>query len=64
MNGREVDGMKWLARPAPVIPPEILKVLWEDPQEKRYVKGLIQNLVREIEQPLDVTRSYALVTDL
>ncbi|CAA7012936.1 unnamed protein product [Microthlaspi erraticum] len=67
LNGKEVDGMKWVARPAPVIPPEMIKVLWEDPQGKRYVKDLIQSLVKEIEQPLDVnhlTRSHALVTDL
>lgn len=65
MNGKKVDGMKWVVRPATsVIPPEILKALWEDPKEKRYVKSVIQNLVREIEQPLDVTRSHTLVEDL
>ncbi|ESQ47488.1 hypothetical protein EUTSA_v10020149mg [Eutrema salsugineum] len=63
MNGMEIDGMKWVVRPATtVIPHEILKVLWEDPQGKRYVKGLIQNLVREIEQPLDAAPIAAMHT--
>lgn len=52
--------MKWVARPATVIPHEILRVLWKDPQEKRYVKGLIQNMVREIEQPLDASHISAI----
>ncbi|VVA98584.1 unnamed protein product [Arabis nemorensis] len=59
LNGMEIDGMKWVVRPAPVIPHEILRVLWKDPQEKRYVKGLIQNMVREIEQPLDASHISA-----
>ncbi|XP_009102625.1 uncharacterized protein LOC103828748 [Brassica rapa] len=54
MNGKERNGKKWVVRPATtVIPHEILKVLWEDPQGMRYVKGLIKDMVREIEQPLD-----------
>lgn len=54
MNGKERNGKKWVVRPATtVIPNEILKVLWEDPQGMRYVKGLIKDMVREIEQPLD-----------
>lgn len=60
----EIDGKKLVVRPATVIPPEILKVLWKDPQEKRYVKRVIQNLVREFEQPVDATRCYTLMTDL
>ncbi|KAL0899233.1 hypothetical protein Bca101_083194 [Brassica carinata] len=54
MNGKERNGKKWVVRPAiTVIPPEIMKVLWEDSQGKRYVKDLIKNMVRETEQPLD-----------
>ncbi|KAL1210756.1 hypothetical protein V5N11_032300 [Cardamine amara subsp. amara] len=65
MNGKQIDGMKWVVQAATtVIPPEILTVLWEDPKEKRYVKSVIQNLVREIEKPLDVTCSHTLVRDL
>lgn len=65
LNGMEIDGKKLVVRPATtVIPPEILRVLWKDPQEKRYVKSVIQNLVREIEQPLDATRCHTLMTDL
>lgn len=58
--------MKWVVRPSKaVIPHEILRVLWKDPQEKRYVKGLIQSMVKEIEQPLDASRIAAtLVTNL
>ncbi|CAH8362307.1 unnamed protein product [Eruca vesicaria subsp. sativa] len=53
MNGKEINGKKWVVRPATtVIPHEILKVLWEDPHGKSYVKGLIKTMVREIEQPL------------
>ncbi|KAL9292452.1 putative RNA recognition motif domain, nucleotide-binding alpha-beta plait domain superfamily [Arabidopsis thaliana] len=65
MNGMEIDGKKLVVRPATtVIPPEILRVLWKDPREKRYVKSVIQNLVREIEQPLDATRCHTLITEL
>ncbi|KAG7583075.1 RNA-binding domain superfamily [Arabidopsis suecica] len=65
LNGMEIDGKKLVVRPATtVIPPEILRVLWKDPQEKRYVISVIQNLVREIEQPLDATRCHTLMTDL
>ncbi|CAN8268671.1 unnamed protein product [Cochlearia groenlandica] len=65
LNGKEIDGMKWVARPASsIIPPVILKALWEDPKEKRFVKRMIQNMVREIEKPLETSLSYTLVTDL
>ncbi|CAL9222017.1 unnamed protein product [Arabidopsis halleri] len=65
LNGMEIDGKKLVVRPATtVIPPVILRVLWKDPQEKRYVKSVIHNLVREIEQPLDATRCRTLMTDL
>ncbi|KFK39624.1 hypothetical protein AALP_AA3G268000 [Arabis alpina] len=60
LNGKEINGMKWVVRPATVIPHEILRVLWKDPQEKRYVKDLFQNMVREIEQPLDTSHIAAI----
>ncbi|KAJ4894381.1 RNA-binding (RRM/RBD/RNP motifs) family protein [Raphanus sativus] len=64
MNGKERNGKKWVVRPATVIPHEILKVLWEDPQGMRYVKGLIKNMVREIEQPLDAAALSSLCSAL
>lgn len=65
MNGKERNGKKWVVRPATtVIPPEILKVLWEDPHGKRYVKGLIKDTVREIEQPVDAAALFSLCSAL
>ncbi|XP_010466671.1 PREDICTED: uncharacterized protein LOC104746834 isoform X2 [Camelina sativa] len=65
LNGMEIDGNKLVVRAAAtVIPPEILRVLWNDPQEKRYVKSVIRNLVREIEQPIDATSCHTLMADL
>ncbi|EOA29928.1 hypothetical protein CARUB_v10013033mg [Capsella rubella] len=65
LNGMEVDGNKLVVRAATaVIPPEILSLLWRDPQGKRYVKSVIRNLVREIEQPIDATSYHTLMQDL
>ncbi|XP_010488394.1 PREDICTED: uncharacterized protein LOC104766250 isoform X2 [Camelina sativa] len=65
LNGTEIDGNKLVVRAAKtVIPPEILRVLWKDPKEKRFVKSVIRNLVREIEQPIDATSCHTLTADL
>uniref|UniRef100_A0A2P2LFC2 RRM domain-containing protein n=1 Tax=Rhizophora mucronata TaxID=61149 RepID=A0A2P2LFC2_RHIMU len=53
LNGFEVDGKQWIAQPAPVFHPAILEVLWNHPDERRYVKALIHSMLRKIQQPIN-----------
>lgn len=61
LNGRKEDGKQWVVQPAPVFPPEILRVLWSQPDEKRRLKDIMCSYLHELgEKPL----STAGLTDL
>ncbi|VVA16114.1 PREDICTED: RNA-binding (RRM/RBD/RNP motifs) family [Prunus dulcis] len=49
LNGMEVDGNRWLARPAPVFPPEVLQVLWSRPDERIHVISVLRRLLQNTE---------------
>ncbi|KAL6954949.1 hypothetical protein U1Q18_044391 [Sarracenia purpurea var. burkii] len=51
LNGLKVCGSQWIAQPAPVFPPEVLHVLWKDPDGRRHLKSQIQSLLQKLEEP-------------
>ncbi|KAE8660074.1 hypothetical protein F3Y22_tig00116958pilonHSYRG00030 [Hibiscus syriacus] len=55
LNGLEVDENRWLALPAPVFPPVILRALWCRPEERQHVNAVIYKLLREVEKPISTT---------
>ncbi|KAK6929756.1 hypothetical protein RJ641_003850 [Dillenia turbinata] len=53
LNGMESNGGRWTAQPAPIFPRKIFKVLWNQPEGRRYLKSTIQELIKTIEKPLN-----------
>ncbi|KAJ4824378.1 hypothetical protein Tsubulata_034887 [Turnera subulata] len=45
LNGLQVEGRQWVAKPAPVFPPTILRVLWNHPEGRKHVKAVIRSLL-------------------
>ncbi|KAF5193023.1 RNA-binding (RRM/RBD/RNP motifs) family protein [Thalictrum thalictroides] len=52
LNGQVVDEHQLIAQPASVIPVEILKHLWSQPDGRRHLSTLIQKLCQNIEKAL------------
>ncbi|KAF9605704.1 hypothetical protein IFM89_018047 [Coptis chinensis] len=50
LNGQVVSGHQWIAQPVTLIPIEILKFLWSQPDGKRDVYSVIQNLCQKVEE--------------
>ncbi|KAF3456753.1 hypothetical protein FNV43_RR01407 [Rhamnella rubrinervis] len=48
LNGLKVDGKKWIAQPAPVFPPEMLKLLWTQPEERKHVISVLRRLLQNL----------------
>ncbi|XP_059650858.1 uncharacterized protein LOC132296876 [Cornus florida] len=48
LNGSRIDGQQLLARPATVVPPEILCMLWNQPGARRHVKAMVNSLVEKL----------------
>ncbi|KAL2242619.1 UNVERIFIED_CONTAM: hypothetical protein Sindi_0379900 [Sesamum indicum] len=48
LNGIEVGGRRLRAEPAPVFPPDILSVLWDQPEERKRVKATLQDLFNKL----------------
>ncbi|KAE8735972.1 Detected protein of unknown function [Hibiscus syriacus] len=55
LNGLEVDENWWVALPAPVFPPVILRALWCRPEGRQHVNAVIYKLSREVEKPISTT---------
>jgi hypothetical protein len=47
LNGMEIGPERLLAAPAPIYPPEILRALWNHPEEKRHVKAVVRGLIQK-----------------
>jgi hypothetical protein len=60
LNGKVVDGHQWVAQPAPVFPPEVLQVLWSQPDGRKHVIAAIHSLLRNLGGPIDMVE----LTDL
>lgn len=48
LNGLEVDGKQWVAQPAPVFPPEVLKLLLTRPEERNHVISVLSRLLQNL----------------
>ncbi|KAJ7979838.1 RNA-binding (RRM/RBD/RNP motifs) family protein [Quillaja saponaria] len=51
LNGLKVDGNQLVAQPAPVFPPEILRVLWTRPDERRNLISIRNSIVKILRCP-------------
>lgn len=49
LNGMEVHGMKLIAEPAPIIPPDVLCHIYRQPEERKHLKGIMLNCLRKLE---------------
>lgn len=47
LNGMQVDGMKLIAEPAPIVPPDVLCHLYSQPEERKRLKG---NMLRWLQK--------------
>ncbi|KAM7278781.1 hypothetical protein ACFE04_005915 [Oxalis oulophora] len=56
INGLSVNDLRLHARPAPAFPPEIMKVLWSHPDERRHVLAVIQRLIRNLDGSCDSSK--------
>lgn len=54
LNGMVVDDHRWVAQPAPVFPPEVLQVLWSQPDERKHVIAAIRSLLLNLGGPIDM----------
>ncbi|KAK3015945.1 hypothetical protein RJ639_005760 [Escallonia herrerae] len=50
LNGVVVDGNQLLAQPAPVFPPDVLQVLWNQTHGRMHVKAKVQSLLQQLEE--------------
>lgn len=48
LNGRIVDESQWIAVPATVYPPAILRTLWSQPDGREHLQSTIHNLLQKI----------------
>ncbi|KAL0433259.1 UNVERIFIED_CONTAM: hypothetical protein Slati_2660200 [Sesamum latifolium] len=48
LNGFEVEGRRLRAEPAPVFPPDVLLVLWDQPEERKRLKATLQDLLHKL----------------
>ncbi|KAK9289289.1 hypothetical protein L1049_017765 [Liquidambar formosana] len=56
LNGMKVHGCQLLVQPAPVYPPDILQILWSQPDGRRHVKAVMHNLCQKLEvNPINTT---------
>lgn len=45
LNGVEVDGCQLVAKPAPVYSPNVLNVLWSQPEGRRHLKTTFNDML-------------------
>ncbi|KAK3016859.1 hypothetical protein RJ639_005980, partial [Escallonia herrerae] len=50
LNGVVVDGNQLLAQPAPVFPPDVLQVLWNQTHGRMHVKAKVQSLLQQLDE--------------
>ncbi|KAL3359819.1 hypothetical protein AABB24_016352, partial [Solanum stoloniferum] len=48
LNGIEVDGQQLVAKPAPIYPPDVLKVLWSQPEGRKHLKTTFNGLLQKV----------------
>lgn len=48
LNGIEVDGQQLVAKPAPIYPPDVLKVLWSQPEGRKHLKTTFNSLLQKV----------------
>ncbi|KAK4732587.1 hypothetical protein R3W88_025575 [Solanum pinnatisectum] len=48
LNGIEVDGQQLVAKPAPIYPPDVLKVLWSQPEGRKHLKTTFNSMLLKV----------------
>ncbi|XP_004247930.1 probable GPI-anchored adhesin-like protein PGA55 isoform X1 [Solanum lycopersicum] len=48
LNGTEVDGQQLVAKPAPIYPPDVLKVLWSQPEGRKHLKTTFNSMLLKV----------------
>lgn len=48
LNGIEVDGQQLVAKPAPVYPPDVLKVLWSQREGRKHLKTTFNSMLLKV----------------
>ncbi|XP_060181117.1 uncharacterized protein LOC132610769 isoform X1 [Lycium barbarum] len=48
LNGVEVDGQQLVAKPAPVYPPDVLNVLWSQPEGRKHLKTAFNSMLLKL----------------
>ncbi|KAL3329098.1 hypothetical protein AABB24_036281 [Solanum stoloniferum] len=48
LNGIEVDGQQLVAKPAPIYPPDVLKVLWSQPEGRKHLKTTFNSMLQKV----------------
>ncbi|MCD7468226.1 hypothetical protein HAX54_006213 [Datura stramonium] len=48
LNGIEVDGQQLVAKPAPVYPPNVLNVLWNQPEGRKHLKTTFNSMLLKV----------------